>query len=43
MHYISSLAGLAAKSLAEQVSDIWLVVHDQDTHTHEAASAIVAR
>jgi len=43
MHHIGSLAGLAAKPLTEQVSDIRLVVHDQDTHTHEAASPNVAR
>ena len=43
MHDIGSLAGFAAKPLAEQIGDIRLVIHDQDTHTHDAASAIVAR
>jgi hypothetical protein len=43
MHHISSLPSLAAKTLAKQVCDIRLVVHDQDTDAHNAASAIVAR
>jgi hypothetical protein len=51
MHYVGSLAGLAAKALAKQVGDIRLVVYDQDAcdtrglpdgqaHAHDAASAI---
>jgi hypothetical protein len=43
MHHISPLASLAAKALAKQVGDIRLVIHDQDTRAHDAASAIVAR
>ena len=43
MHHIGSLAGLAAKPLAKQIGDIGLVVDDQDTDAHDAASAIVAR
>jgi hypothetical protein len=40
---ILAVASFTAKALAKQVRDIRLVVHDQDTHAHEAASAIVAR
>jgi hypothetical protein len=54
MHHIGSLAGLAAKALAKEVSDIRLVVHDQDAcatrrlpegqaHAHDAAIAVVVR
>jgi hypothetical protein len=43
MHDIGALAGLAAKALPEQVGDMRLVVHDQDTRTHDATSAIAAR
>ena len=41
MHHIGSLAGFAAKALTEKISDIRLVIHDQDAYTHDAASAIV--
>jgi hypothetical protein len=43
MHHIRFLAGLAAKPLVEQIGDIRFVIHDQNTYTHDAASAIVAR
>jgi hypothetical protein len=43
MHHKGSLPGLAAKPLPKEVGDIRLVVHDQDTHTHDAASAIAVR
>src|SRR5271169_5331293 len=36
MDYVSALAGLAAKALAEQLGDIGLVVDDQDADTHAA-------
>jgi hypothetical protein len=42
-HHIGALAGLAAKLLAKQIGDIGLIVHDQDAHAHDAASAIFAR
>jgi hypothetical protein len=41
MHHIGSLASFAAEVLAKEISDIRLVVHDQDTHTHNATCAIV--
>jgi hypothetical protein len=37
------LAGLAAKALAKQFGGNRFVVHDQNTHIHDAASAIVSR
>jgi hypothetical protein len=43
MHHIGSLAGFAAQTLTEKISDIRLIVHDEDAYTHDAASAIVAR
>jgi 4-hydroxy-L-threonine phosphate dehydrogenase PdxA len=43
MHDIGSLAGFVAKALTKEVGNIRLVVHDQDTHAHDASSAIVAR
>jgi hypothetical protein len=43
MRDIGSLAGLAAKPLAEQIGDIRLVVHDQETHTHDAISGAFER
>jgi hypothetical protein len=43
MHYIGSLAGLAAKALAKQVGDIRLVVYDQEADAHDVASAMVVR
>jgi hypothetical protein len=43
MHHKGSLPGFAAKPLPKEVGDIRLVVHDQDTDAHDAASAIVAR
>src|SRR5271155_4006673 len=36
MDYVSALAGLAAKALAEQLGDIGLIVDDQDADTHAA-------
>jgi hypothetical protein len=41
MHHIGSLANLAAKALVKEVSDIRLVVHDQDTGTHAYPLGIV--
>jgi nitroreductase len=52
IHHIGSLASLAAKVLAKEVSDIGFVIHHQDAcatrrlpeghaHTHDAASANV--
>jgi hypothetical protein len=43
MHDIGSLASLAAKALTKEIGDIGLVVDHEDTHAHDAASAIVAR
>ena len=54
VHHICPLAGLAAKSLAKEISDIRLVVHDEDAyakrripegqaHAHDAAIAVVVR
>jgi hypothetical protein len=43
MHHKASLPGLAAKLLPKEVGDIRLVVHDQDTHTHDAASTIIVK
>ena len=53
LRHIGSLASLAAKMLAKEISDIRFVIHDQDAcamrglpkgqaHAHDAASAIVA-
>jgi hypothetical protein len=41
IHHIGSLPGLVPKALAKQVCDIRLVIYDQYTHAHDAASAIV--
>jgi hypothetical protein len=43
MHNIGSLAALTSKALAKEVSDIRLIVNAQNTHAHDAASAMVAR
>jgi hypothetical protein len=43
MHYIGALPGLPAKLLAEEVSYIRFVIHNQNTDAHDAASANVAR
>src|SRR5215831_14485479 len=38
MHNVFALARLTAKPLPKQIGDIRLIVDDQDTHTHDAAS-----
>jgi len=43
MHDLSSLAGFATKALTEKISDIRLIVQDDDAYTHDATSAIFAR
>src|SRR6266446_6825332 len=43
MHDVGALAGLAPKALAKEISDIRLIIHNQDAHAHDAASAIVTR
>jgi hypothetical protein len=43
MHHVRPLACFSTKALAKQIGDIRFVVHDQDTYTHDAASAGVAR
>src|SRR6266851_9807351 len=37
MHHVVTLADLAAKALAKQVSDIGFVVHDKNAGAHAAA------
>jgi hypothetical protein len=43
MHHVRPLARFSTKALAQQIGDIGFVVHDQDTYTHDAACAGVAR
>jgi pimeloyl-ACP methyl ester carboxylesterase len=42
VHHVGSLVCFATKTLAKQIGDVGLVVDDQDTCTHDAASAVVA-
>jgi len=43
MHHVRSLACFSTKALAKQIGDIRFVVHDQNTYTHNAAAAVIAR
>src|SRR5215469_5316039 len=43
MHQIVALASLTTEALAKQVGHIRLIIHNQDTHAHDAASAIATR
>ena len=41
MQHIGALARFAAETLAEEVGDIRLVIHDQDTDAHAVAPLLV--
>src|SRR6185312_1286836 len=43
MQHISSIARLAAKTLAEHVGDVGLVIDHKNTHTHKAPRLLVYR
>jgi hypothetical protein len=41
-HHIGAVTDITAEPLAEEVSDIRLVVHDEDADTHAVALVLVA-